>query len=177
MSYLQLQQAVKTPVFTILDVGKCFPKECDHALRVQLFRFRQRGLIKQIKRGLYFFPSTPLDELQVAGLLYQPSYISLETALNYHGVIPDITAGGITCVTPTTTKKFSTDFGRYFYHKIPPRLFWGFTTSPPRIAFPEKALLDYAYLYGPKATRSLRLDGSKINRRRYQEFKKEFGHD
>ncbi|MBI3577438.1 hypothetical protein HY086_05370 [Candidatus Gottesmanbacteria bacterium] len=169
MTYLELRNKISTDIFTILDVGKNFPDQSGATVRMQLSRLKKRGLIKVIKRGLYCFPGAHIDELSLARYLYQPSYISLETALNYHGVIPDVPLA-VTCVTTVTTKKITTESGIFYYHKIPSKLFWGFSLEPFFLAFPEKALLDYTYLMGKKATRSLRIDWSKIDKKLLKKY-------
>lgn len=164
MKYLALLAAVRTDLFTILDVEKYFPDEKPESIRTQLSRFVRRELVRPVKRGLYAFPHATIDELTMAGYLYQPSYISLETALHYHGVIPDIPLS-VTSVTTVTTKKITTDAGVYYYHKIPPKLFWGYSREPYAMAFPEKALLDFTYLRGKHAALGLRVDWSTINKK------------
>lgn len=169
MTYLQLQKAIKTSIFTILDVEKYFP---GNLVITQLHRFIKRGLIIPIKRGLYCFVDREVDVFNLANQLYFPSYISLETALNYHGIIPDVPLAGVTSVSPTTTKKFETPKGSFFYQKISPKLFWGYMEAPYKIAFAEKALLDYVYFYGQKNADLLRIDWSKIDKKKYNSFKK-----
>lgn len=169
MTYLQLQTSIKTSVFSILDVEKYFP---GGLITVQLYRFAKRGLIISLRRGLYCFSDREIDPFIIANQIYFPSYISLETALHYHGVIPDVPLAGVSSVSPTTTRKFVTPKGNYFYQKLSTKLFWGYSEAPFKIAFPEKALLDYVYFYGQKAADSLRVDWSKINKKRYTEFKK-----
>lgn len=171
MTYLQLLKEIKTPVFTILDVAKYFSDENRH-LVVQLYRFVKRGLLISLKRGLYCFADREVDTFTLANQIYTPSYISLETALNYHGVIPDVPLAGVNSVSPTTTRKFLTPKGNFFYQKLSSKLFWGYSEAPYKIAFPEKALLDYVYFYGQKSADALRIDWSKIDRKRYSSFKK-----
>ncbi len=90
MKYLELQKEIDQNLFTILDVEKKFCSEKKNSLRVQLSRFIQRGWLIQLKRGLYCFSPDKLEEFVLANQLYRPSYISLETALNYYGIIPDV---------------------------------------------------------------------------------------
>jgi len=100
MTYLQLERLIKQPIFTLVDVLRNFPDDSEQTVRVQLSRFGQRGLVKLFKRGLYSFSDRPVDELELANRLYAPSYVSLETALNYHGIIPDVPLA-VTSVTTT----------------------------------------------------------------------------
>lgn len=176
MTYLELQVKIKQNLFTLADVEKYFPQELAQTLRMQLTRFAKRKLIKQIKRGMYVFDSGKIDELELANLLYQPSYISLESALNYYGLIPDVPQA-ITSVNPTTSKKIVNDFGSFYYAKIKKELFFGFTqvVSPRserliRLAQKEKALLDYFYLRKLKQVEDLRLNLQTLDRRRYQQY-------
>ncbi|MBI2641408.1 hypothetical protein HYW87_02320 [Candidatus Roizmanbacteria bacterium] len=169
MKYLEMQRKLKLNLFTLLDVQKLFPEESDHAIKVQLSRFGQKGLMTQIKRGLYCFDQSQVDEFELANKLYQPSYISMETALNYYGLIPDITQS-LTSVTLTTTKKIENQFGTFHYVKISRELFFGFqkvrsakSQSYFNIAVKEKSLLDYLYIRRLKSVKELRLNTSPIN--------------
>ena len=180
MKYLELRKRVKGNVFTFFDVTKFFSAENRQTIKVQLARFVKKGLIKKIKRGLYCFDPKLLDELELASCLYQPSYISLETSLNYYGIIPDIPQG-VTSVTITTTKKISNEFGNFYYAKIKPLLFFGYlkVKSPTSEAFfnlarKEKALLDYFYVRKIKKIDDLRLNLKDLNLIRYQEYVKFF---
>ena len=154
-------------------MSKYFPDDSSH-LVTQLHRFIKRDLVVSLKRGLYCFADREVDTFTVANQLYSPSYISLETALNYHGVIPDVPLAGVSSVSPTTTRKFITPKGTYFYQKLAPKLFWGYSEAPFKIAFPEKALLDYIYYYGLRTADSLRIDWRNINVNKYKEFDKQY---
>ncbi|MEK7120088.1 MAG: hypothetical protein AAB824_00935, partial [Patescibacteria group bacterium] len=54
-----------------------------------LHRYKKQGFILQLKQGLYVFPDILPPDVYIANKLYSPSYISLEFALSYHGVIPE----------------------------------------------------------------------------------------
>ena len=170
MKYLDLKRNIEGNIFGVLDVIKLFPDERLAAVRTQLYRLIKKGLIFPIKRGLYSFDAGKIDELYLAGRLYFPSYVSLETALNYYGVIPDIpmTVGS---VTPTTTKKIETRLGNFHYLKIDRKLFFGFSQTPFAIAHKEKALLDYFYLRKvKKVSPDARLQLTDWNWQRYHEY-------
>lgn len=170
MKYLDLKKQIKREVFGILDMTKLFPEEKPAAIRTQLYRLARRGLIIPIKRGLYCFDKSKVDDLELAGRLYSPSYISLETALNYHGVIPDIPII-VSSVTPTTTKKIETGLGSFYYLKIDSKLFFGFSQTTFNIAFKEKALLDYFYLRRiRKVSLEMRLQLDDWDWKRYHKY-------
>lgn len=85
----------------------------------------------------------------IAGQIYQPSYISLDTALSFYGIIPEVVYSLIS-VTTRRTANFEI-FGKNFvYRKIKLRAFTGYYLKDDgdggfNIAFPEKALVDYLY--------------------------------
>lgn len=180
MRYLDLKRLLRGNIFGMLDVVKLFPGEKSTAVRTQLYRLAKKGLISPIKRGLYCFDKSKVDELELAGQLYSPSYVSLETALNYYGVIPDIPMA-VRCVTPITTKKIETGLGNFYYLKIDSKLFFGFSQIPFNIAYKEKALLDYFYLrrmggLKPKrnVSKELRLRLNDWDWKRYHEYSVHF---
>lgn len=115
-----------------------------------LHRYKKQGFIMQLKKGFYVFPDAlPLD-VYVASKLYTPSYISLEFALSYHGVIPE-TVYEITSVTTKATRRFET-LGKVFsYRTIKKSAFMGYEVQKQQglsfnIADAEKAFVDTNYL-------------------------------
>lgn len=115
-----------------------------------LHRYKKEGYILQLKRGSYVFPDALPPDVYVANKLYSPSYISLEFALSYHGVIPE-TVYEITSVTPKTTRRFET-LGKVFsYRKIKKTAYTGYEIQKQQglsfyIADAEKAFVDANYL-------------------------------
>lgn len=116
---------------------------------------RSKEIIR-IKKGLYIFGPKyrrSLISLEIlANQIYGPSYISLEYALSYYGLIPEFVVE-ITSVTTKRKKEFSTPVGRFSYRHLPTDLFSvGFTLEQVApygaalIATPEKALADLLYL-------------------------------
>lgn len=108
-----------------------------------------------LRRDLYALSheerSTALSRELIAASLYQPSYISLQTALSYYKMIPEkITA--VTSVTARKTKTFENEEGLFSYRHLKKQAYFGFRQVrdeagyPYFIAEPEKALLDYLYL-------------------------------
>lgn len=174
MRYVDLRKQITGNFFRILDVVKLFPTEHAATIRTQLYRLGKKGFIFQLKRGLYCFDKSTIDELALAEKLYYPSYISLETALNYYGVIPDIPMT-VSSVTTITTKKIETSFGVYNYFKVDRSLFFGFSQTPFAIAYKEKALLDYFYLRRVRSVSSeMRLRLNDWDWNRYREYSVHF---
>lgn len=180
MKFLSLVGKIKSNIFTFSDIAKYFPNEADYLLKTQISRFLKRRLIFQIKRGIYCFDQEKIDQLELAYLLYKPSYISLETALFYYGLLPDIPQL-VTSVTPITTKKIKTMFGLYHFTKIRQDLFFAYKIIPSLngnflLAKKEKALLDYLYLRKLKNLDELRLDLKAFDKKLLKNYVKYYPH-
>jgi hypothetical protein len=80
------------------------------------------GDIIRVKKGLYVFGGKyrrqPFSRELLANLIYGPSYISLEYALHYHGLIPE-RAEAVTSVTSGRSHRFLTPVGLFAYWGIP----------------------------------------------------------
>lgn len=177
---MDLRQKITFNLFTFLDVVKFFPLEDPQLIKIQLSRFSQKTLLTKIKRQLYCFDPTLIDEFVLANKLYQPSYISLETALNYYGMIPDIPQS-LTSIALTTTKKINNQFGSFRYIKMKQSLFFGFSpiqsarsSAYYNLALKEKALLDYLYVRKLQNITDLRLNLTEINYTMYYKFARAF---
>ncbi len=109
---------------------------------------KQEKLIS-LKRGLYLWNATVLPEpFSVANVLYGPSYVSAESALSYHGIIPE-QVFSIVSITLKNSKKFNNSFGNFEYIKLkPPYYTFGIQQVKLRenqfslMATAEKAILD-----------------------------------
>lgn len=104
------------------------------------------GELVSLRRGLYA-SRRDLDPRCLAGPIYGPSYVSFETALAWHGMIPEGVAE-ILSATPKRPAEFENDFGRFRYLTIPKAVYpagiMRITESelPFLIASPTKALVD-----------------------------------
>ncbi|MEK7257595.1 MAG: hypothetical protein AAB316_22760, partial [Bacteroidota bacterium] len=96
-------------------------------------------------------PLTEEELFLIANSIYAPSYISLESALNFYGLIPE----GVFAITSVSTRKtqdFQTPVGHFFYRSHAPSLHFGYSLAQTgnrrfKIATPEKAVLDYLYFH------------------------------
>jgi len=82
----------------------------------------RNGVIIRVKKGLYIFGEKfrryPYSRELLANLIYGPSYVSLDYALSYYGLIPE-TVEIITSVTTNRSRRFSTPVGLFTYRRIP----------------------------------------------------------
>lgn len=122
-----------------------------------------------------------------ANQIYKPSYISLHTALKFHGVIPEEVVQ-FTSVSTLKTAIFQNVFGTYTYHHISTNYMFGYelirSDSPTQfviqMATPEKAIIDLLHLYPEYNTindmLNLRLDNdfmaSNFDQKRMLDFER-----
>jgi len=118
----------------------------DHALRVSLSRLSKNNSFKRICRGFYANPFNMPTLEEISSQIYQPSYISLESALSSYGILSQIPQV-LTCITTQLPHTFKTSFGTIEYRQVKRACFWGFIEKNTYLmAEKEKALVDYLYL-------------------------------
>jgi len=115
-------------------------------IRVELVRMVKKGLLLKVTNGYYANPFLYPTSDQIAMYLKKPSYISLEKALNIHGILPQ-TVYTYTLVTADSPHSYRVNQTIFEYHHIRLPYFFGFKESSQHIylADPEKALLDFMY--------------------------------
>lgn len=148
MKYNDLEKIIPGPLFTRQELLLYGLKVYDYQLSLWV---KKRYLIR-LKNGIYAFArdAEKLNAEYIAHLLYQPSYLSLESAMSDYGFIPEMVYAH-TSVTAKTTRTFDNFFGRFIYRHTKKELFWGYIpVSTPAGQYleaePEKAVLDYLYL-------------------------------
>ena len=138
------------PAFNLNDVRKLDPG----FHRQQLYYWHNQGYIKPLAGGYYILADRAMDEmvlLMVANKIYEPSYVSLESALAYYEIIPE-TVLGVTSISSRKTKQYDSAWGVFSYRSVKPSYMIGYQVieNTPVIKFKianlEKALLDYLYL-------------------------------
>lgn len=119
---------------------------------VNLKNWVRKGHLVMLRRGLYVVSEDvqEIDSMAFATKIYQPSYVSMETALSFYGIIPEAVFA-ITSVTTRKTKSFKTPKGTFSYQKIKKDAFGGYETKRNgkfsfNFALPEKAIVDFLYL-------------------------------
>ena len=155
MVFEQLLDAVGSePLFEtgLLLAGEVDPRD----VRRQLSRWTTAGKIRQLRRGLYCLAPSYAKVIPhpfvVANRLRPGSYVSLQSALAYYGMIPELVPV-TTSVGAGRPTRFDTPLGRYEFRHIRPDWLRGYTRVEVEnnqmafIATPEKALLDMVYLH------------------------------
>lgn len=154
MNYLTiLQYFGPQGLFSTQEIHKRFPRFDDR----RLVEWQKKDYIQRVANRWYLFNKIPRDEPLLwwtANRIYQPSYLSLETALSYYGLIPE-GVYALTSVSSRKTKTLNTAIGSFTYRHLKPNRYFGYqvlrptgstTDRPVLMAYLEKALLDYLYL-------------------------------
>lgn len=156
------------PVFetSLLLAGDVAPA----SVRRQLSRWTRAGRLYQLRRGLYAL-APPFQKVKphpflIANRMVHASYVSLQSALAYYGLIPEIVPV-ITSVTTARPGRRETVLGVYEFRHVKVGLLFGYQLADlgggqkAFVATPEKALLDLIYLQpggeAPDYLRELRL--------------------
>lgn len=147
MTYNQFRSAFAD--FTVISLDDIRAVEPGFDRR-RLSEWQAKGYLLKIVKGRYVFAEMPLDErrlFEIAARIYRPSYVSLESALSHHGLIPE-NVYAVTAVSTRRTYRFDTPVGLFSYRTVKPGFFYGYGIGPgqARVALPEKAVLDLLYL-------------------------------
>ncbi len=112
------------------------------------------GVLIRLRKGLYLVASKIKQilpqEFELAALIYEPSVVSLESALSYHGWIPE-TVYATTSVSPKRAQEFKTPVGLFTYKRVSARAFYvgvariATQTGTFFMAEPWRALADTIY--------------------------------
>ncbi|MBI3602527.1 MAG: hypothetical protein HY209_06530 [Candidatus Omnitrophica bacterium] len=139
-------------LFSFEDLCVFYPKEKRSNLRQYVSRWKNQGWIGSLRKGLYeltYPQSRSVPDFFIANKMYAPSYVSLETALSYYSIIPEVSMA-VTSVTSKTTRRFKNSHGLFIYRSVRSQALRGYIIEKHNgldvlIAEPEKALVDYLY--------------------------------
>ena len=135
----------QSPFFSIAALQAVFNLTRESA-RTKAARLTKSGILVRVQRDLYTLANRKYSLFSLANALYQPSVISLETALNYWGLVVQVPQTifsiglkSYQCVNENT---------QFIYRKVQAELFrFGQTKVEDFfIVEPEKALLDTLYM-------------------------------
>ena len=134
-----------------------------------IYKALRDGQIMSLKRNYYvthfFYEKHKTDTsylFSLANILLKPSYVSLETALQYYGLFAEAVNYTITSVTPKLPRRFRNRASVYSYRNISEKLFTGFKSIKGNfeftIALPHKAIFDYLYYYTRRFAKNVHFD-------------------
>ena len=147
-----LNKVADLPYFTtrFLAAGKNLSQ-----IRLQLSRWCKGGRLIKLRKGLYTlaepYRKIKPEPFSIANSLKSASYVSLQSALAWYGLIPEFVPV-VTSVTTGRPRLIETPMGRFDFRHINKGFFWGYQRielaagQAAFIARPEKAMLDLVYL-------------------------------
>jgi len=153
MEFAELLKLVgDDPVFesSLLLAGNIKPKN----VRLQLTRWVNSGRIYRLRRGVYSiappYQKTQPHPFLVANHLQRSSYVSLQSALAFYGLIPE-NVNITVSITTGRPERLETPLGIFEFRHIKSNLLFGYHMidlggQNALVATPEKALLDLVYL-------------------------------
>ena len=145
----QLRQMIPKDIFDYQQLTQCLAAYQNPRARIR--QLIATDVIIRVKKGLYAFSEPfrkePVSSTTLANLLFGPSYVSLDYALSFYGMIPERVTT-VTSLTICRSRHFSTPFGRFDYHMSTLDRYVNGSTwieegnSTCLMATPEKALID-----------------------------------
>jgi predicted transcriptional regulator of viral defense system len=143
-------------LFDSTVIVNLFPDLTVGARKLMVNRARRSGEVIRLRPGLYClarpFRRAEPHPFVLAAAIHGPSHVSLETALAYHGLIPEV-VHQMASVTVQRSRNFRTPMGWFAYYRVP--------SSAPRagikalelakdewafVATPIRAMVDLVYL-------------------------------
>ncbi|SFE16474.1 Transcriptional regulator, AbiEi antitoxin, Type IV TA system [Chitinophaga sp. CF118] len=120
----------------------------------KVYELLQKGILESVKKGLYIagpaIKANRPEPFLLANHIFGPSYVSLDRALSYYGLIPE-RVYEISSVTVKASQNFITPIGLFSYNHLPlPYYSFGIRRMKlsdeqyALVASPEKALFDKA---------------------------------
>ena len=149
----RIKAQIPNDFFTDAELIRILPKSADSRYGLVKRALANSDIIR-IRRGLYVLSKkhqrSGIDLFELAQTIYGPSYISLESALSYHGWIPE----GVqttTSVSQNRSREFRTPLGVFSYSRMPKFNYIGVERissgqSLFLIADPAKALVDLVFV-------------------------------
>lgn len=143
-------------LFDATVVRNLFPAASEGARKLQMYRAVHHGEVLRLRAGLYClapaYRKTPLHPFTVAAALHGPSHVSLESALAFHGLLPEAVFQ-VASVTARRSRTYTTPLGTFAFRRVPcddPKAgvravrlspdAWAF------VALPLRAIADLVYL-------------------------------
>jgi predicted transcriptional regulator of viral defense system len=155
---LKLVEKLKTEIpndfFSDVELMRILSKSADSRYGLVKRAIANDDIIR-IRRGLYALSKrhqrNSINLFELAQAVYGPSYISLESALSYHGWIPE----GVqttTSVSQNRSREFRTPLGVFSYSRMPKFNYIGVERKSSGqslflMAEPTKALVDFVFVY------------------------------
>lgn len=133
-------------LLTTFDIENLLQIKSSRTLEDLVKRLIQEKVLIQLEKGKYYIAAKQPSTFEIANFLYSPSYISFETALNFHGLLSQFP---METTSATLGKKVEKQVNEqlFTYSQIDKKLYTGYyKESGYLMAVKEKALFDELYL-------------------------------
>jgi hypothetical protein len=131
-------------------VRTLFPSASQGARKQLVHRALEHREVIRLKPGLYVlapdYRKSQPHPFVVASLLHAPSHVSLESALSYHGLIPEAVFQ-VSSVTVDRSRSFRTPLGNFQFYRVP--------CAHPRAGVVAEKLNDDAWAFVASPLRSI----------------------
>jgi len=169
----------KLLIFRPKDIS-CIFGVSEVAARFFVYRHSKNRMLLRLKKdqkgSLYALADSLPSQYLIANKIYEPSYISFDTALSHHGIIPE-SIYSITSATVKATRNFTVANISYKYFRVKKEVYTGYKLIKYRdntvlMADPEKALADYLYFIAlnKRGMHYERMSMKNINRRKLMQY-------
>lgn len=147
-----LEAVADKPVFS---TAQLLSNESTRQVRLRLSHWAKEGRLIQLRRGLYALAPSVREvswhPFLIANLLQPGSYVSVQSALAFYGMIPEHVPV-VTSVGPGRSETLRNPMGSFWFRHIVGKMLCGYSqieVMPKQFVFiasAEKALLDLIYL-------------------------------
>lgn len=146
----QLEEDLKVPLFTDSDLSLIFPDKDPAAIYNSLTYYVKKGNVVRLRRGLYSLAKKKgegyrFSKFQLANHLVLHSYVSFESALSHHNLIPEAVYE-VTSASLVKNVEFENSLGRFSFSCTPVVPFYlgveKDEATRGKIANPVRALFD-----------------------------------
>lgn len=147
ITFIKTLKSKNIELFSFDDIKKLFTFENETTLKHLLKRLLQDQIIERLSKGKYLFlyGKGNVSDFEIANFLVIPSYISLESALSFYGILEQFPYK-ITSLTLSKPKEINVRNKTFSYSRIRKENFKDFLMKDSfLIAEENKALFDYLY--------------------------------
>lgn len=173
---IKILHSKKISLFSVADACKVFEVKKENTLYKLLQRLVESNVIERTIKGKYLFSLREVDDFELANFFVNPSYVSLESALSFYGILSQFPYT-ITSVTVLKSKRITYKEKEYEFAHLGKKYFFGFLRKNNfLIAIPEKALLDELYFVSKRLRKisAEELNLNVINKRKFKELSKRY---
>ena len=150
-----LRERQKTDIIQDVDLLQLFSDKSEKAIHSAISRCLKSKDLIRLKRGLYLFGAKyrkyAVVKFALAGQLYAPSYISFESALSFHQLIPETVYATTSACFLNKSKHYANEIGEFTFQYVPVQPFFleveqlKTPNSNALLAKPLRALFDMLY--------------------------------